>query len=199
MKQIVFIKNELSRIYDLDEENFDPVVKMNILYECLQHLHQEYISIFRIIADLIKKRKLSYTQYADVGYFFRELESLFDELRKDAKAHKELNSKILSLLLQQEFLQNPDSPESVSGDYASARPTITKRPKVPKRDSKEMEMLCKHFNIPLETLDEGIFKLDWKKTSDYLTELAEQGKELPIPLETWDDFQATYTRKRSSK
>jgi hypothetical protein len=195
MSSIEFEKDGLQSTYDLDCEN--EVQKMKVMLDILQHVHQEFVEAYRGLSISMKSGAKSLPHMADIGFFFRELEATADELRKDSKAHKELNSKILALRLTQEQINDLSAPESVKGLYASARPTLTKRPKMPKRDTKEFKEMCEFFGMDADIMQDGICKFDWKKTSNFLTDLAEEGKNIPFPIETYNDFSAVYTRKSS--
>lgn len=157
--------------------------------------HRLYIQISEI-SDCVKKRQLANDELVDVGFLFREIESIFDELRKEAKARKELSAKVLALSVIQESVNDPEADSVIHGEYARASLSLKTRVRLPKKLSPEYYEVCEFLGVPSEVIDKGLVKLDWNGASEFATQMAEEGKRLPKGLDdTYQEYSCTYTRK----
>lgn len=129
-------------------------------------------------------------ELADIGYYLRELETIFDSFRKESKIVRDLVSKMIGIHVIQKSVTDPDY-TSVTGKVARANPDVKVRVKTPKEGTKEFTAMCKHFGV----VDLGVFKPDWNKISEYATEQAMMGIKLPECLrETFSEYVCTFTK-----
>lgn len=127
----------------------------------------------------IKSKVLDNSELTDFGYLCRELENLFDELRKEAKARKELCGAIIAYRLIKESLTDPTITMRSKGTLATGTPDIKMQAALPKKFSEEYFQLTTFFGVPRDVAETGILRLDWKKVTEYCTKLTEDGKPIP--------------------
>jgi hypothetical protein len=129
-------------------------------------------------------------ELADIGYYLRELENTFDSFRKESKAVRDLVSKMIGVHVIQKSVIDPDY-TSVTGKAARANPDVKIRVKTPREGTPEYAAMLKHFGI----INLGVFKPDWNRISDYATEQAMMGIQLPECLrETFTEYVCTFTK-----
>lgn len=149
--------------------------------------------------ELLKSRKLSNEELCDFGFFSRELEKLFDELRKEAKARKELCGQIIAYRLTQASLSDPTIKMKVQGEYATGSPDVKMEMGLPKKFTDEYYQLTDHFGVSRKIAESGILRLDWKMCSEFLTKQMNDGKPIPKGFgRQYPKFTTTY-RKRKLK
>lgn len=177
----------------------DSVKRMCEMLKAVQIVHQVLYDGISSVTTEVKNLKFTNEQLADVGYFFRELETVFDECRKEVKARKELVSKVLAFKVAQNCIQDPTADPIVRGNFARACTDVKIRPKLPKKDSAEYRSALEFFDVPESVIQNGVLKLDWKTVSELLTSLMEQGKKLPDGLtETYPEYTCTFMRTRKN-
>jgi len=178
-----------------DDGDLTDVSVMAKLLSLIQHAHDKLYELTGPVLDKIKKRQYSNEELADLGFLFREMESLLDETRKDAKARKELTGKLLAFLIIAAQTEDISNPDKVRGRLATARPDVRVRAKLPKKGTPEYERALDYFYIPRRAVDEGIMKIDWNKASDFLTTLVEEGKKVPDEFkETYPEYKCVFTK-----
>lgn len=149
--------------------------------------------------ELLKSKKLSNEELCDFGFFCRELEKLFDELRKEAKARKELCGQIIAYRLTQASLSDPTLKMKVRGDFATGIPDVKIEMGLPKKFTEEYYQITDHFDVPRKVAETGILKLDWKSVTEHCTKLVQDGKLLPKGFgKQYPKFTIVY-RKRKMK
>jgi len=174
-------------------------LRAKCILELVSAVYSLQYEVLMNISSLIKKDGLTMDELADIGFFLRETENALDEARKDAKAHKELLSKVMGLRIARQSLTDPSTDTVVHGRYASASADTKIRPKMPKKGSPEYEAALDYFFVPRRAVAEGVLKIDWKGASDYLTAKAENGEKLPVGLqETYTEVTCTFVRKNKT-
>lgn len=149
--------------------------------------------------ELLKSRTLSNEELCDFGFFCRELEKIFDELRKEVKARKELCGQIIAYRLTQASLADPTIKMKVEGQFATGSPDVKMEAALPKKFTDEYYQLTDYFNVPRKVAETGILDLDWKMVGKFLTKLAQDGKKIPEGFgKQYPKFTTTY-RKRKVK
>jgi len=131
------------------------------------------------ITDPIKQRKLKNEDLVDIGFFCREMENMFNELRKEVKARKELCGSIAAYNLTRDAVQDPTIRMAIEGKYATGTPDVKMQAALPRKDSDEYFKFCKQLGVPEEIIRQGILKLDWDAVTNFCTERLADG--LPIP------------------
>lgn len=147
--------------------------------------------------ELLKSRKLSSEELCDFGFFSRELEKLFDELRKEAKARKELCGQIIAYRLTQASLSDPTMKMQVQGEFATGTPDVKMEAALPKKFTEEYYQLTDHFSVPREVAASGILKLDWKRVTEFLTKQMNDGKPIPKGFgKQYPKFTTVYRKRK---
>jgi len=147
--------------------------------------------------DLLKSSQITSEQLCDFGYLCRETAKVFDELRKECKIRMEKAGAIIGYRLTQKSISNPDASGKVVGELATGTPSCKMQAALPKKHSTEYYQLTELFGIPRDKAEIGVFKLDWKAVTEYLTLLTEKGVPLPEGFgQKYPQFVVTY-RKRN--
>ncbi len=148
--------------------------------------------------ELIKSRKMSNEELCDFGFLCREQEKIFDELRKEMKARKELCGQIIAYRLTQAAIQDPSIKMKVNGSLATGTPDLKMIAAIPKKLSAEYYQLTDYLSVPREVAATGILKLDWKTTMEFVTQLAQDGKKIPPGFgRQYPTYTTVYRKKRN--
>jgi len=145
----------------------------------------------------IKSKALSNEELTDFGFLCRELEKLFDELRKECKARKELCGSVIAYRLIQESLTDPTITMKSKGELATGTPNLKMEVQLPKKFTDEYFQLTDFFGVPREVAETGILRLDWKMVTTYCTKLLEDGKSIPEGFgKKYPRYVTTYRRTK---
>lgn len=159
----------------------------------LQEQHMKVLSHLIAVTENAKKRTVyDIPTTSDLGFVMREMETLLDEWRKDAKARKELLGKLIAF----EVLSDPDMKDTVQGELARGTIFLKKKLKPPKKGTVEYEKAMEYFGVPPEVTAKGLVKLDWEKTSEALTIEMEDGTKALGFLESFELYGTQWTRKK---
>lgn len=150
----------------------------NIFEEC-QLLYNLVYGFLSEATPTIKSKILSNEELTDFGFLCRELEHLFDELRKECKARKELCGGIIAYRLIQESLTDPTITMKSKGTLAIGAPDVKMEVGLPKKFTDEYFQLTDFFEVPREVAETGILRLDWQMVTRYCTKLMQDGKSIP--------------------
>jgi len=134
------------------------------------------------VTEPMKERELSNEQLVDIGFFCREMETLFNELRKEVKARKDLCGQIVAYSKTKESISDPSIKMTVEGQYAIGTPDVKMQAALPKKDSKEYLRFCKFLGDPEDVAEQGVLKLDWNSVTEFCTQLIAEGKPVPEGL-----------------
>lgn len=158
----------------------DGVVKKlrEVFGEC-QTLYGLVYGFLSQITPNIKRRKFTNSELTDIGFLCREMENLFDELRKECKARKELCGSIIAYQLTQQSLTDPNVAMKTRGDLATGTPDVKMQAALPKKLTPEYFQLTDFFGVPRDIAETGILKLDWKMVTKYCTKLTYKGRPIP--------------------
>lgn len=152
------------------------------LQSVFEECHLLYNLVYGFLSEAtptIKSKILNNKELTDFGFLCRELENLFDELRKECKARKELCGSIIAYRLIQESLTDPTITMKSKGTLATGTPNIKMEVALPKKFSDEYFQLTDFFGVPKDIAEAGILRLDWKMVTEYCTKLMEDGKSIP--------------------
>lgn len=146
--------------------------------EC-QLLYNMVYGFLSEVTPSIKSKVLSNSELTDFGFLCRELANLFDELRKECKARQELCGSIIAYRLIQESLSDPTITMKSKGTLATGTPDIKMQAALPKKFSEEYFKLTDFFGVPRDVAEAGILRLDWKRVTEYCTQLTQDGTPIP--------------------
>lgn len=151
---------------------------------------------FDFVENTLKKGKANDAQLVDVGFLLREMENVFDECRKEAKARKEL----ISRLLAAKAIDSLNDPEGAQGRFdgnlASAIPDAKIYPKIPRPGSDDYLALMEFMGVPAPVAALGLLKPSFTATQEWLQERAAEGKNPPNCLGTYTDAVCIFRRKK---
>ncbi len=150
------------------------------------------------------KGAMSYGDLCDFGFFCREAENTLDELRKEVKARKELCGQVIAMRKTEESLSDPNIKLKVAGQYATGSPDVKMQAQQPTFKLGEPNVdyykLTDYFKVPREVAATGIFRLSWKATGDFITQLAADGHKPPDGFgKQYPAYVTTFRRKRRAK
>lgn len=149
--------------------------------------------------ELIKSKNLKNEELCDFGFICRELENVFDELRKEVKARKELCGQIIAYRLVQASVMDPTIKMKVQGQFATGTPDVKMQMELPKKFTEEYFQITDHFRVPRNVAETGILRLDWKAVTEHCTKLMQDGKQTPNGFgKKYPKYQTVY-RKRKIK
>lgn len=135
--------------------------------------------------------------YVDHGILCRDIEELFEELRKEVKARKELCAKLIAVETMRSSLESGNSgTASVRGFLGIATPDVKIQPKIPNKGTPEYFELMKAVGVSDELLkDNAPVKFDWDKLGEFVTKRIKDGKPVPAGVtQTYTQFVATFRR-----
>lgn len=155
------------------------VRKLQIVFSECQLLYNLVYGFLSGATPTIKSKALDNAELTDFGYLCRELENLFDELRKEAKARKELCGNIIAYRLIKASLTDPTITMKARGTLATGTPDVKMQAALPKKFTEEYFKITDFFGVPRDVAETGILRLDWKKVTEYCTQLTEDGKPIP--------------------
>lgn len=170
-----------------------------ILGEC-QMLYNLVYGFLSEQTPQIKSKKLSSGELTDFGFLCRELENLFDELRKECKARKDLCGSIIAYKLVQESLTDPTAAMQSRGTLATGTPDVKMQVGLPQKFTDEYFQLTDYFGVSRSIAGTGILRLDWNAVVEYCTKLANEGKEVPLGFgKKYPLYQTTFKRLTEQK
>lgn len=147
--------------------------------------------------ELLKSKTLSNEDLCDFGFFSRELEKLFDELRKEAKARKELCGQIIAYRLTQASLSDPTLKMKVQGEFATGTPDVKMEAALPTKFTEDYYKITDHFNVPRDVAETGVLRLDWKRVTEFLTKQMNDGKPIPKGFgKQYPKFTTVYRKRK---
>jgi len=184
---------------DLFEPSADVIKEFVDVRDQVQLLYNLVYGFLSKNNEPIKAKRLSSGELCDFGYICRELENVFDELRKEVKARKELCGQIIAYQLITASVADPTTKLKVQGQFASGTPDVKMQMELPKKFTEEYYKITDHFGIPRKIAETGILRLDWKAVTEHCTKLLQDGKQIPQGFGKKYPKYATVYRKRSKK
>jgi hypothetical protein len=130
----------------------------------------------------IKANKISEGNLVDHAYLYRELERLFDEMRKEVKARRELASSKAAYSRVKKCVQDPSTDLTIRGEIATGTPEVKTQAALPKKFSEGYYQFCEAMGVPLSIAEAGVLKLDWKQVTELCTQRHAEGKPIPPGL-----------------
>lgn len=169
----------------------DDAIKLQLLIEEISVLHQTFYDAIVPITEKIKEGGYVPKDLANLGFLFREGETILDDWRKDSKARKELIGFLLCKLLIEL------DTDLIQSDLCRAQIDLKMRPEFPKTGSVEWYDLCHHYGI--NDPDNTPIRISWQGIEKECSKLIEQGKPLPPGMtEPKAQFSCKFTRRNSN-
>ena len=146
----------------------------------VRRIHKELYSSMTDLISAMKSKPVQLTdeELADIGYLLRNTAKVLNDLRIECNAKKDYIGKYLCAKLVIESVN--DSEElKIKGMLASAAAKMDQKPKLPKTGTKEYAIMLKHFGVSDEAIKAGIFNAHYPRVGEYITRLAQNGKNPP--------------------
>jgi len=176
IKEFMEVQNQVSLLY-------------NLVYGFLSKNNEQ-----------IKSKKLNNETLCDFGFICRELENIFDELRKEVKARKELCGNIIAFRITQAIIADPSIEMKTEGQLAIGIPDVKMQAALPEKFTAEYYQLTDYFKVPRQIAEIGILKLDWKVVTEFLTKQMNEGKTIPKGFgKQYPVYITTYRKKQEEK
>ncbi len=174
---------------------------LQTLLHKIEDLHVEFRGEMQTLTAAMRDGKKTPEETTDIGFLFRECESILDDWRKDCQASKLL----AELLIAKVILFSPKSvnegvEDTVHGTLATATPRLTTESGLPKRGTPEYTALLSHYGIPIELINKGLIALHYVEFAKEVTRLQEDGKPPPPGVgESYSKFRCTFRRKSNGR
>jgi len=149
--------------------------------------------------EQIKSKQLASEELCDFGFICRDLENILDELRKELKARKELCGQIIAFRKTQESIQDPSISMKVQGQFATGTPDVKMQAALPHKFTDEYYQITDYLGVPRDVASSGVLRLDWKRVTEFLTQLTRDGKQIPEGFGKQYPSYVTVYRKRKVK
>jgi len=147
--------------------------------------------------EQIKSKGLKNEELCDFGFICRELENVFDELRKEVKARKELCGQIIAYRLVQKSIEDPTIKMKVQGQFATGTPDVKMQAQLPQKFTDEYYQITDYLEVPRKVAESGVLRLDWKKVTELLTKLMNDGKKIPDGFgKKYPSYTTVYRKKK---
>jgi len=167
--------------------------------ELIGRAHASSVEYCHLLLPYLQSDQLSESELCDVGFLLRESERWLDDARKEVKAKKELISRILSVKITRRCIEDDSSELRARGELATATPDVKIRPKLPKAGTDEYGQLLTWLGVPAETIGDGLLSVHFKRMSEMLTRMAEEGKQPPPGLVgTYTDSNCVFRRTNNN-
>jgi len=157
------------------------------------------------VTEMIMSESYSRQDQVDLGWIFRELENLCDDMRKDSKARKMNIGKLLAFRLVSETLAEEEDELHVTEDsgraegvYATGTATMSMKSPLPKPPTEEYTNLCRFLGVDEDWIESGIVGFRFQNLGKLVTRLTEEGQPLPPGIsKTFPEYSMTFrTRKK---
>lgn len=169
-----------------------------------QALHAEAQELYRKIVEThqqmereLKANAIQSVDMVDSGFLHREMEELLEDARKELKRRRDIMGAVLAIRCTEEFATNPTGEYSVKGELATAYPDVQVEPIIPRRGSPEYVALMKFLGLSEEAVEQGLVNIHFNHLKEYLTKMAEEGKNPPGILRTNNRANVTFRRKKA--
>lgn len=134
----------------------------------------------------------------DIGFFCRKMEDISDTLRRDCSARVAVVGRMLAAYAGAEAIRGNEV--SLSGEFATATPTVTEKPKMPSNNSPEMRELLRWIGVSDDVIDKGYLRPSFSQLEEELTRRLETGEKPPPGIQaTFREVSAVFRQKRGKK
>lgn len=173
-----------------------------MLKDHLDHVMQIFMVVTSDMQAVIRKVKknendptYSREDLVDLGFLCREMTRLSDELRKEANAKQQLIGKVIALEVTRASLAGDISSPTVRGTLATGTPDVREIASCPKPGSPQFKEVAEFLGLPEDQQDGNLYSLRFTGLSDWLTKMAEEGKDVPKAINRYTEFKTIF-RKR---
>lgn len=148
----------------------------------------------------VKARSMSRPDMVDAGFFLRRMEDVLEELRKDAKAVRELIGQVIALDLTREQLADPSCPGTARGQHATAVPDCKTRYRLPKTGTADYLRIMSMLGVPADVASAGALKLDFIGFSEMMMAREQTGEQgVPDGVGKFVEYTCVFRRSPGPK
>lgn len=169
------------------------------LKDHLDHVRDTFMVVVGDLQDVIRKVKKNKTEQTytretlvDLGFLCREIGKLSDELRKESNAKQMLIGKTIAMEVTQASLAGEISSPTVRGELATGTPDVRQISSVPKPGTPQFKEVADFLG--LTDPDGKVIRFSFTGLSDWLTERAGEGKQVPACLNVYTEFKTIFRR-----
>lgn len=175
------------------------------LHEELQAFHVKYLAELAECSKYLKGGGMvkEMPDTVDTMFFLREVENLCEDLRKEAKARRELAGKLIAIVQTEASLAEGGGTfdMTVRGEFATGSPDMKQTPAIPRPGTDRYMALGKALGIPEAPLKAGYIRFGWSQVSDFYGRLLAEGKNPPPGLEekSYTQYSTVIRRKKQQQ
>lgn len=153
----------------------------------------------------IKAERYPRPAQCDIGWAFREIAKIADEIRKEAKARQELVGQILALRMTEDVMNDMEALAqgdslTVRGRFASGTPDVKQQAALPRSGSKEYSQLCNALGLAdKEVIESGLVQFSFRKLGDYVSKFMAEGRQIPEGITKTYPLYSTIFRTKKGK
>lgn len=150
------------------------------------------------VTERMKKEQYQRSDLCDLGWQFREMAKLADEIRKECNARQELAGKLIAFRMTEEAMNDParlvgKDALRVRGRFATGTPDVSQNATVPRRDSPEYVKLCRSLGIPDNVIESGVVDFSFTRLSEMIATRVADGQRLPDGItKTYPVYRTTF-------
>lgn len=163
------------------------------IHEKLQRMYKTVYTQIAAVRD--KVVDLEQGDRADAAYLMREMAGLFDDLRKEANACKDLLAKTMCLIWAHEVVGDLTTDRSIHGKLARATPRTNMTINIPRPDDPRFVTLCDWLGIPDEVIADGIMRPHWPSLRERISERIAAGEPAPKGFDPYTEHTVTLVAK----
>jgi hypothetical protein len=174
---------------------------IDVLMDDLDHVRETFMGVVGDLQSMIKKVKKNTTdpeydrpQLVDLGFLCREIAAISDELRKEANAKQMLIGKVIAMEVTRASLAGEISSPTVRGELATGTPDVREIASCPKPGTPQFREVAEFLGLPEAEVDGRLFSLRFTGLSDWLTQMAAEGKEVPKAINRYTEFKTIFRR-----
>lgn len=187
--------------------NHPDVDKLNEIRLKLMKFQLDASDLLIGMLDDIKGERYSRVDQCDIGWCFREIAKVADEIRKECKARQELVGKLLAFRMTEDCMNDMDAALSggdaltVRGRFASGTPEVKQHAALPRAGSEEYSLLCKALGLDNDkVIESGVVQFSFNKLADYVSGLMSEGKQIPPGItKTYPSYSTIFRTKKGKK
>lgn len=167
----------------------------------LSHVRDTFMAVTGDMQDMIRRVKKNASEpvydrpnLVDLGFLCREIAAIADELRKEANAKQMLIGKLIAMEVTKASIAGEISSPTVRGTLATGTPDVREIASCPKPGSPQFKEVAEFLGLPEDQFDGKLMSFRFTGLSDWLTEMAAQGKRVPECINRYTEFKTIFRR-----
>lgn len=162
------------------------------LLERAQQLELDVGGAVSVVPGKVASMTIPYA--VDCGFLFRELSSIFEELRKKCNTRKDLIGQALALKYGAGAVRGENIP--LNGELATGAVNIDNEPRIPNHTTPEFIALMQWLGVPPGVAAQGAIRPSFRRLTDEINRRVSNGEKLPPGIEaTYAKMTVTFRKK----